>query len=175
MTHRCYFDSLEELIQYYSHDADALYCKLTVVCPRVDAPTTDTLLLNAKEEWEIEQSSIREKTYLRPVCRVWDGVWKGTTPVAVKTLKPGTITAEDFLVEAQIMRKLQHKKLIQLYGICTTGPMYIVTEFMKKENLLEYIRVHLYSVVRDGRTIEHVRTYVRACALALTRAHQTGR
>ena len=36
--------------------------------------------------------------------------------------------------------KLQHEKLIKLYGVCTQEePIYIVTELMKHGNLLDYL------------------------------------
>uniref|UniRef100_A0A1I8JR08 non-specific protein-tyrosine kinase n=1 Tax=Macrostomum lignano TaxID=282301 RepID=A0A1I8JR08_9PLAT len=63
---------------------------------------------------------------------VWEGVWNSTTRVAVKTLKPGTMDAKDFLREAQTMKRLRHPNLIQLYAVCTQDePIYIVTELMK--------------------------------------------
>jgi serine/threonine protein kinase len=52
---------------------------------------------------------------------------------------------KDFLAEAQIMKKLQHKNLIHLYAVCTVEePIYIVTELMVKGSLLGYLR-GLYS------------------------------
>uniref|UniRef100_A0A8C1Z6E3 Tyrosine-protein kinase n=1 Tax=Cyprinus carpio TaxID=7962 RepID=A0A8C1Z6E3_CYPCA len=66
---------------------------------------------------------------------VFEGIWNDRTAVAVKTLKP------DFLREAQIMKKLRHAKLIQLYAVCTTEePIYIVTELMSHGSLLEYLQ-----------------------------------
>ena len=63
--------------------------------------------------------------------------------MAVKTLKPGTMTATAFLEEAKIMHKLRHRKLVQLMGVCTAGePMYIVTELMVNGSLLEYLHKH---------------------------------
>ena len=48
---------------------------------------------------------------------------------------------KDFLAEAQIMKKLKHPKLIQLYAVCTTQePIYIVTELMKNGSLLDYLK-----------------------------------
>ncbi|KAJ1366454.1 Tyrosine protein-kinase src-2 [Parelaphostrongylus tenuis] len=38
--------------------------------------------------------------------KVWEGRWNGTVPVAVKKLKSGAADPNDFLVEAQIMKKL---------------------------------------------------------------------
>jgi len=64
--------------------------------------------------------------------------------VAVKTLKPGTMSADAFLEEAKIMHKLRHRKLVQLMGVCTRSePMYIVTELMVNGSLLEYL--HKYN------------------------------
>lgn len=48
---------------------------------------------------------------------------------------------KDFLDEAQIMKKLRHSKLIQLYAVCTVEePIYIITELMKHGSLLEYLQ-----------------------------------
>lgn len=60
------------------------------------------------------------------------GTWNGNTKVAVKTLKPGTMSPESFLEEAQIMKKLRHDKLVQLYAVVSEEPIYIVTEYMGK-------------------------------------------
>ena len=49
--------------------------------------------------------------------------------------------AKDFLAEAQIMKKLRHPKLLQLYAVCTQDePIYIVTELMRHGSLLEYLQ-----------------------------------
>ena len=48
---------------------------------------------------------------------------------------------KDFLTEAQIMKKLRHLKLIQLYAVCTLEePIYIITELMKNGSLLEFLQ-----------------------------------
>ena len=48
---------------------------------------------------------------------------------------------KDFLAEAQIMKKLRHSKLIQLYAVCTAEePIYIITELMKNGSLLEFLQ-----------------------------------
>lgn len=60
------------------------------------------------------------------------GTWNGTTKVAIKTLKPGTMSPEAFLQEAQIMKKLRHDKLVPLYAVVSEEPIYIVTEYMGK-------------------------------------------
>ena len=47
----------------------------------------------------------------------------------------------EFLSEASIMKDLRHPNLVQLLGICSReAPFYIVTEFMTRGNLLDYLR-----------------------------------
>ena len=51
------------------------------------------------------------------------------------------MSPQDFLAEAQIMKKLQHEKLVQLYAVCTQDePIYIVQELMKHGSLLDYLQ-----------------------------------
>lgn len=53
----------------------------------------------------------------------------------------GTMDPEDFLREAQIMKRLRHAKLIQLYAVCTLeDPIYIITELMTNGSLLDYLK-----------------------------------
>lgn len=55
------------------------------------------------------------------------------TKVAVKTMKPGTMSVEAFLMEANLMKSLQHDKLVRLNAVVTKEePIYIITEFMEK-------------------------------------------
>ena len=44
-----------------------------------------------RDEWEIERSTLvfQKKLGAGNFGEVWSGVWNGTTPVAIKTLKPG--------------------------------------------------------------------------------------
>ena len=54
---------------------------------------------------------------------------------------PGTMDPKDFLAEAQIMKKLRHQKLIQLYAVCTQDePIFIITELMRHGSLLEFLQ-----------------------------------
>lgn len=53
------------------------------------------------------------------------------TRVAVKTLKPGTMTVEAFMEEANVMKTLHHDRLVRLYAVVTkTEPIYIICEYM---------------------------------------------
>ena len=51
------------------------------------------------------------------------------------------MASDDFIKEAQVMKKLSHPNLLQLYAVCTAKePIYIITELMKHGSLLEYLR-----------------------------------
>ena len=71
---------------------------------------------------------------------IWEGLWN-VLSVAVKMRKPQNMTAQDFLHTAALMKKLRHQKCVQLYAVCMREePMYIITEVMKHNSLLEYLR-----------------------------------
>uniref|UniRef100_A0A3Q3W885 Tyrosine-protein kinase n=1 Tax=Mola mola TaxID=94237 RepID=A0A3Q3W885_MOLML len=137
ITTRAQFETLQKLVKHYTEHADGLCCKLTIVCPTVK-PQTQGL---AKDAWEIPRESLRLEVKLGQGCfgEVWMGTWNGTTKVAIKTLKPGTMSPEAFLQEAQIMKKLRHDKLVPLYAVVSEEPIYIVTEFMGK--VLNLLRI----------------------------------
>ena len=73
---------------------------------------------------------------------VWEGTWNKNTPVAVTTLKSqGILSTYDFLQSANLMKNLQHSNLIQFYALCLKeDPVLIITEFMKRGSMLEYLR-----------------------------------
>lgn len=45
------------------------------------------------------------------------------------------MSPEAFLQEAQVMKKLRHEKLVQLYAVVSEEPIYIVTEYMSQGNI----------------------------------------
>lgn len=70
--------------------------------------------------------------------------------VAVKTLKVGSTVEEklDFLGEAEMMKRFNHKNIVQLLGLCThQEPIYMIMEFMLYGDLKTYLlaRRHLVS------------------------------
>ncbi|KAL5965278.1 Tyrosine-protein kinase isoform SRK4, partial [Taenia solium] len=69
-----------------------------------------------------------------------NGTWNGTTEVAVKMLKPGAMSKEEFLKEARIMKAARHPRLVRLYAVCVEDPIYIITELMPHGSLLYYLR-----------------------------------
>lgn len=70
-----------------------------------------------------------------------DALYKELTYSIFISFVLGTMDPKDFLAEAQIMKKLRHTKLIQLYAVCTMEePIYIITELMKNGSLLEFLQ-----------------------------------
>ena len=48
---------------------------------------------------------------------------------------------EEFMREAQVMKKMKHPNLVQLIGVCSAVlPMYIVTEMVPHGDMLSYLR-----------------------------------
>uniref|UniRef100_A0AAQ4QIR3 Tyrosine-protein kinase n=1 Tax=Gasterosteus aculeatus aculeatus TaxID=481459 RepID=A0AAQ4QIR3_GASAC len=138
ITTRAQFDTLQQLVQHYSESADGLCFNLTGVCVNF---IPDTVGLS-HDAWEISRATLELELKLGTGCfaDVFYGTWNGTTKVAVKTLKPGTMSPESFLEEAQIMKKLRHDKLVQLYAVVSEEPIYIVTEYMGQGSLLEFLK-----------------------------------
>lgn len=68
--------------------------------------------------------------------------------VAVKCIK-NDATAQAFLAEASVMTQLRHSNLVQLLGVIVEekGGLYIVTEYMAKGSLVDYLRSRGRSVL----------------------------
>lgn len=139
ITRRRPFNTLQDLIAHYTNNADGLCVRLDKACARCEAPETFTFTHD--DQWEIDRRSVQ---FIKQIGsgqfgEVWEGRWNGTVPVAVKKLKSHAADPNDFLVEAQIMKKLRHPKLLTLYAVCTKDqPILIVTELMQ-ENLLTFL------------------------------------
>ncbi|XP_043979449.1 proto-oncogene tyrosine-protein kinase Src isoform X1 [Gambusia affinis] len=152
ITSRTPFATLQQLVNHYRKHADGLCHTLTDVCP-VLKPQTQGL---SKDAWEIPRESLRLEVKMGQGCfgEVWRGTWNGTTQVAIKTLKPGTMSPEAFLQEAQVMKKLRHEKLVQLYAVVSEEPIYIVTEFMDQGSLLEFLKGQYSAMLRLPQLVD---------------------
>ena len=138
ITTRAQFDSIQDLVRHYMEVNDGLCYLLTAPCTTTKPQTLGL----AKDAWEIDRNSIALERRLGTGCfgDVWLGTWNCSTKVAVKTLKPGTMSPKAFLEEAQIMKLLRHDKLVQLYAVVSEEPIYIVTEFMCYGSLLDFLK-----------------------------------
>ena len=147
--HMC--TSIPKLIEYHSHNAGGLACRLKSV-PGRQVPATAGL---AHGKWEVDHTELTlgEELGSGQFGVVRKGKWKGTRDVAVKMMKEGTMSEDDFIEEAkvclvfslvslrdailQVMTKLRHHNLVQLYGVCSKNvrPIFIITEYMKVGSL----------------------------------------
>ena len=138
--HRTMCMSLDDLVHHYQQQADGLCTRLTNACPKPEVLRIPDHTYIAKDKLEIDRSSIKLQRRLGAgqFGEVWQGLWDGTTNVAVRSVKPGTLFPSDLLAG---VTKLQHKNLVQLYGVCTaTEPIYIVIELMKHGSLLDFVQ-----------------------------------
>ncbi|TNM98949.1 hypothetical protein fugu_013513 [Takifugu bimaculatus] len=136
-----YFSTIPELIVYHQHNAAGMVSRLKyIVTTRTRPPSTVGLGYGV---WEIDP---RHLTFIKDLGTGQFGVvkygkWQGKHDVAIKMIKEGSMSEDDFIEEAKIMMKLHHENLVQLYGVCTTQrPIYIVTEFLSNGCLLTYLR-----------------------------------
>uniref|UniRef100_A0A7M4FVL6 Tyrosine-protein kinase n=1 Tax=Crocodylus porosus TaxID=8502 RepID=A0A7M4FVL6_CROPO len=131
------FATLGELVDHYKSD-DGLCQKLTFPCtaPKPQKPWE-------KDAWEIPRESLKleKKLGAGQFGEVWMATYNKHTKVAVKTMKPGSMSVEAFLAEANLMKTLQHDKLVKLHAVVTKEePIYIITEFMEKGSLLDFLK-----------------------------------
>ncbi|XP_068458065.1 tyrosine-protein kinase Lyn [Clinocottus analis] len=132
------FPDIGSLIKHYRNKTDGLCRKLERSCvkPKAQKPWD-------KDAWEISKDSIRmvRKLGAGQFGDVWMASYNNSTTVAVKTLKPGTMTVEAFMDEANVMKTLQHDRLVRLYAVVTkTSPIYIITEYMSNGSLLDFLK-----------------------------------
>ena len=132
------FTTIQNLIAHYQQQADGLCVNLRYPCILEELQTSEQIY---KGEIDRHQVQLLKRVGHGVFDEVWEGIWNGTTPVAVRSLKPGTFDETDVLKAADVLKELQHPNVIRLYGVSTNKePIYIVTEFMKHGSLLHYLR-----------------------------------
>uniref|UniRef100_A0AAY4E200 Tyrosine-protein kinase n=1 Tax=Denticeps clupeoides TaxID=299321 RepID=A0AAY4E200_9TELE len=137
---RVTFSTLQELVSHYKSkkQSDGLCQTLTIPCisSKPQKPWE-------KDAWEIPRESLKMDRRLGAgqFGEVWMATYNKHTKVAVKTMKPGSMSVEAFLMEANLMKSLQHDKLVRLNAVVTKEePIYIITEFMEKGSLLDFLK-----------------------------------
>ena len=134
------FATLQQLIHHHSVTTDGL---VHLLLYPINKNKTQPALFKIDDKWEILRSEIAMKQKLGggQYGEVYEALWKRYNKVvAVKTLKE-TMSLQDFLEEADVMKDLKHPNLVQLLGICTLEPpYYIITEFMPHGCLLDYLK-----------------------------------
>lgn len=138
-----YFENLSQLVEHYQNDADGLCTKLKSSVPK-----------RGGLEFSIDPKAFEQAGWVIPLSDISLGevLGKGefgdvllgtfkTQKVAVKILKDVSKAAQIFLAEASVMTSLRHRNLVQLLGVVFDGPsIYLVTEFMGKGSLVDYLR-----------------------------------
>ncbi|XP_009275200.1 PREDICTED: cytoplasmic tyrosine-protein kinase BMX [Aptenodytes forsteri] len=138
------FESIPKLIHYHQHNSAGMVTRLRhAVSTQVNkVPSTASL---GNGIWELKREEI---VLLRELGSGQFGVvhlgkWKGQYDVAIKMVKEGAMSEDEFIEEAQTMMKLNYPKLVRLYGVCSKSyPIYLVTEYMPNGCLLSYLRSH---------------------------------
>jgi len=145
VTTRKTFNTLQELVAYYTEGPNGLCHELKKACPK----SKPSYWPSKKDEIDRKDLEFIKELGGGNFGKVYYGRFRGHTEVAIKTLKPGTMSPQAFLEEAAIMRKCRHEKLVPLYGVCSQEePLLIITEFMCNGSLLEHLRN------RDGKMLK---------------------
>ncbi|XP_076336418.1 tyrosine-protein kinase CSK-like isoform X1 [Tachypleus tridentatus] len=138
-----YFENLSKLVEHYQKEADGL-------CTHLRKPV-------AKEgglEFSVDSSAFEQAGWVvdKKDLKLGEVLGKGEfadvslgtlrgQKVAVKILKDCSKATQKFLGEASVMTTLQHANLVQLIGVVFDGPsVCIITEFMSKGSLVDYLR-----------------------------------
>uniref|UniRef100_G3T6P7 Tyrosine-protein kinase n=1 Tax=Loxodonta africana TaxID=9785 RepID=G3T6P7_LOXAF len=138
------FDSIPALIHYHQHNSAGNSFQIFSYGDST-MPGKVNLCLALLGIWELKREEI---TLLKELGSGQFGVvqlgkWKGKYDIAVKMIKEGSMSEDEFFQEAQTMMKLSHPKLVKFYGVCSKRyPIYIVTEYITNGCLLNYLKSH---------------------------------
>ncbi|XP_073706358.1 tyrosine-protein kinase CSK-like [Garra rufa] len=135
-----YFDNLMQLVEHYTKDADGLCTRL--IKPKLMEGTVAAQDEFSRSGWALNMKDLK---LLQIIGKgefgdVMVGDYRGTN-VAVKCIKHDA-TAQAFLAEASVMTQMRHTNLVQLLGVIVEeqGSLFIVTEYMAKGSLVDYLR-----------------------------------
>ncbi|KAI0214329.1 Tyrosine-protein kinase CSK [Lamellibrachia satsuma] len=137
-----HFENLIQLVEHYEKDADGLCTELKQPLKKkgnfefaVDKQAF------VDQGWVIKFKDLKlgEAIGKGEFAGVLKATYNGQT-VAVKALKDGSKDAQEFLAEASVMTALKHKNLVELLGVVLGETIYIVTEYMARGSLVDYLR-----------------------------------
>nr|QLF95855.1 CD8aLck-eGFP [Cloning Vector pBMNZ-mCD8aLck-eGFP] len=134
---RITFPGLHDLVRHYTNASDGLCTKLSRPC-QTQKPQKPWW----EDEWEVPRETLKlvERLGAGQFGEVWMGYYNGHTKVAVKSLKQGSMSPDAFLAEANLMKQLQHPRLVRLYAVVTQEPIYIITEYMENGSLVDFLK-----------------------------------
>ncbi|OWF54088.1 Tyrosine-protein kinase CSK [Mizuhopecten yessoensis] len=151
-----YFENLTQLVEHYSKDADGLCIRLIRPLQKKGSSFSMVSVQDFESggwvihERDLEVGESIGKGEFGDVCK---GEYKHQQ-VAIKQLKKQDNAAQAFLKEASVMTSLRHPNLVQLIGVVLGENILIVTEFMGKGNLVEYLRSRGRSVITKKDQID---------------------
>uniref|UniRef100_A0A8B9RI11 Tyrosine-protein kinase n=1 Tax=Astyanax mexicanus TaxID=7994 RepID=A0A8B9RI11_ASTMX len=135
-----FFENLMQLVEHYTKDADGLCTRL--IKPKLMEGTVAAQDEFSRSGWALNRKELK---LLQAIGKgefgdVMVGDYRGTK-VAVKCIKHDA-TAQAFVAEASVMTQMRHNNLVQLLGVIVEekGSLYIVTEYMAKGSLVDYLR-----------------------------------
>ena len=137
------FSTIQDLVEHHSKEPNGLCINLCEPCKVRNQPQTISLSHDTTDQWEIDRSrlTIGRELGRGQFGQVFEGLFEGKTRVAIKTLRKGSMDPQDFLVEAQIMKKMDHPNLVRLFAVCTREePVYIITELMSRGALVNFLQ-----------------------------------
>ncbi|TSK38392.1 Tyrosine-protein kinase CSK [Bagarius yarrelli] len=130
-----FFENLMQLVEVYSRVG------LTPVSGLLPCPVYSWQLVHVGG-WALKSKDLK---LIQTIGKgefgdVMVGDYRGTK-VAVKCIKHDA-TAQAFIAEASVMTQLRHANLVQLLGVIVEerGSLFIVTEYMAKGSLVDYLR-----------------------------------
>lgn len=85
-----------------------------------DDEDQDAPILQDVGEWETNDYEIIHQLGSGSFCDVYQGLWR-ETPVAIKVLKTNIVDKREFRKEFEILTKLHHPNVLQLFGISTSS------------------------------------------------------
>uniref|UniRef100_A0A4W5Q5E0 Tyrosine-protein kinase n=1 Tax=Hucho hucho TaxID=62062 RepID=A0A4W5Q5E0_9TELE len=144
------FMTIPELIQYHQHNAAGLITRLRHPISQGRESFQSPAELS-EDQWEVDPAELilGEEVGSGQFGLVLQGRWRERS-VAVKMVREGAMSEEDFKEEARVMTMLSHCKLVQLYGVCTQhSPMCLVFELMEQGCLSDYLRARRGRMSQD--------------------------
>jgi len=145
-----YFDNLSKLVEHYQDDSDGLCTVLgdpLSTAGGVAYSVDKTAFEQAGWTIKREDISFGEKIGKGEFGDVRLGTYKGQKVAVKELIKDTSIATQKFLTEAKVMTSLQHENLVRLLGLVIEdskgggrSKIFLVTEYMGKGSLLEYLR-----------------------------------
>ncbi|KAK7117663.1 hypothetical protein R3I94_023028 [Phoxinus phoxinus] len=148
-----YFENLMQLMEHYTKDADGLCTRL--IKPKLMEGTVAAQDEFSRSGWALNRKELKLNQTIGKgeFGDVMVGDYRGKK-VAVKCIK-NDATAQAFVAEASVMTQLRHNNLVQLLGVIVEekGSLFIVTEYMAKGSLVDYLRSRGRTVIGGDRLI----------------------